>query len=278
MSFQITRTGKRSAASGQALSARWFERLSTAGTPLLRLFCFPYAGGSAQVFRMWQRNLPAQVELCLVHLPGRGRRMTETPFTRLQPLVQAVADAMVPEINSRFALYGHSMGALVSFELARELRRRNLSPPLHLFVSGRRAPSAPKTDPPIFHLPPRELIAEIKRLNGTPREFFEHAELQELFLPLLRADFEIVDTYAYAPEAPLAFPITVYGGEQDEQVPIESLTVWEEQTSTKFKLRMLPGDHFFIHNHEMEFIKAFSYDLKEILPEFSSLSGRMRLD
>ncbi|HEY2391542.1 MAG TPA: alpha/beta fold hydrolase [Candidatus Angelobacter sp.] len=267
MDFQITsRPGKRSDESEQSSSARWFERLTTAGTPLLRLFCFPYAGGNAQVFRKWQRDLPAQVEVCLVHLPGRDRRMSERPFTRLQPLVQAVADALVPEIDSQYVFYGHSMGALISFELARELRRRNLKLPVHLFVSGRRAPSVPETEPPIFHLPPREFIAEIKRLNGTPSEFFEHAELQELILPLLRADFEIVDTYEYASEAPLACPITVYGGEQDGRVPIESLTAWKKQTSTKYNLRMLSGGHFFIESHKIEFIKTFVDDLKAILP------------
>lgn len=179
--------------------------------------------------------------------------------------MQALADAIASEIEGRFALYGHSMGALISFELARELRRRNLRLPVHLFVSGRRAPSVPESEPPTFHLPHQEFIAEIKRLNGTPREFFEHPELQELFVPLLRADFEIVDTYEYAPEAPLSCPITVYGGEQDEHVPLERLTAWRAETSTECKLRRIPGDHFFIENHKMEFIKVFSHDLRASL-------------
>ena len=266
MSFPITNPNTKLAAPAHNSNARWFEPLAQARTPLLRLFCFPYAGGNTQMYREWQRHFPAQVEVCLVHLPGRGRRMGEPPFTRLQSLVRAVADAIVPEIEGRFAFYGHSMGALISFELARELRRRNLSLPVHLFVSGRRAPSVPESKPPIFHLPAQELIAEIKRLNGTPNEFFEDPELQELSLPLLRADFEIVDTYEYFPDEPLPCSITVYGGEQDEHVPFESLTAWEGQTSAKYLLRMLPGDHFFIDNHKKEFIRVFSYDLKEILP------------
>lgn len=266
MSYPIANLNTRRAAPANSSNAGWFEALATASSPLLRLFCFHYAGGNAQVFREWQRHLPPQVEVCLVHLPGRGRRMGEPPFTRLQPLVQTVADAIVPEIEGPFAFYGHSMGALISFELVRELRRRNLSLPVHLFVSGRRAPSVPETEPPAFHLPPQELIAKIKRLNGTPNEFFEDPELQELSLPLLRADFEIVDTYEYFPDAPLPCSITVYGGEQDEHVPVESLTAWEGQTSAKYQLRMLPGDHFFIDNHKKEFIRVFSYDLKETLP------------
>lgn len=265
MSYPITNPSTRVAPPADNSNGGWFERLATTGAPLLRLFCFPYAGGNAQVFREWQRYFAPQIEVCLVHLPGRGRRMGEPPFTRLQPLVQAVADVILPEIDGKFAFYGHSMGAMISFELARELRRRNLSLPVHLFVSGRRAPSVPEPEPPIFHLPLQEFIAEIKRLNGTPDEFFENLELQELFLPLLRADFEIVDTYEYLPDAPLPCSITVYGGEQDEHVPAESLTAWEGQTSAKYQLRMLPGDHFFTDNHKMEFIRVFSPDLQGIL-------------
>lgn len=263
MSYPITNPDTRVAAPAKNSNAGWFERLATASTPLLRLFCFPYAGGNAQAFREWQRHFPPQVEVSLVHLPGRGRRMGEPLITRLQPLVQAVADAILPEIEGQFAFYGHSMGAMISFELARELRRRKLSLPSHLFVSGRQAPAVPESEPPIFDLPVQEFVAAIKRLNGTPNEFFEHPELQELFLPLLRADFEIVDTYEYIPGPPLACPITVYGGGQDVHVSVESLAAWEKETSAEFNLRMLPGDHFFIDGHKTEFIRAFRNDLFE---------------
>jgi medium-chain acyl-[acyl-carrier-protein] hydrolase len=261
MSFQIVRPNGESVGPSQESNARWFERLATADTPVLQLYCFPYAGGSAQVFREWRQHLPPQIEVCLVHLPGRGRSMGEPLFRRLRPLVVAAADAMAPGLQGRFAFYGHSMGATISFELARELRRRKLDLPCHLFVSGRQAPTVPESEPPIFDLPHQEFLAAIKRLNGTPNEFFDHPELQELFMPLLRADFEMVDTYEYVPEPPLACPISVYGGEQDIRVHFESLVAWEKQTSAKFSVRMLPGDHFFIDGHKMEFIKAFRNDL-----------------
>src|SRR5215813_14442818 len=118
----------------------WFEHSSRSRKRELQLFCFHYAGGSAQMFRPWQRNLPPEVDLCLVTLPGRGKRMHEPLVTRLAPLVKSIADVIVPELRHPFALFGHSMGAVISFELARELRSRQSIGPVHLFVSGRGAP------------------------------------------------------------------------------------------------------------------------------------------
>jgi medium-chain acyl-[acyl-carrier-protein] hydrolase len=122
---------------------RWFEHLSSVKMPSLRLFCFPYAGGSADVYRNWQRWFPEEFDICLVHLPGRGTSLGERGFTRIIPLVKAIADRIDSETSAPYALYGHSMGALICFELARELFCRHGSGPQHLFVSGRNAPSGP---------------------------------------------------------------------------------------------------------------------------------------
>jgi medium-chain acyl-[acyl-carrier-protein] hydrolase len=245
--------------------SRWFQRLSPHSAPILRVFCFPYAGGSAQIFHEWQRHLPPEIDLCLVHLPGRGNRMTEPAFTQIKPLLETLANEIRPEVNGRFAFYGHSMGALISFELTRELRRRNLALPSHLFVSGRRAPSIPDPDPITFNLPQREFMAEVQKLNGTPKEFFDHPEMRELFLPLLRADFEIVETYQYIQEMPLSCPIAVYGGTEDGHVPVETLSAWQKETTAECKVKVLPGDHFFIRSHKTEFLAALHGDLMDAL-------------
>jgi medium-chain acyl-[acyl-carrier-protein] hydrolase len=229
-------------------NSRWFESLLTASAPRLRLFCFPYAGGNANVFREWQRHFGPGIDVCLVHLPGRARRLGERPHTRLQPLVKELADVIRKQLHGRFAFYGHSMGALISFELARELRRRNYPAPVHLFLSACRAPTVVRDVPPTFNLPVPQFVAEIQKLNGTPKEFFEYPELQKALLSLLRADFEITDTYEYVAEAPIACPITVYGGEQDELATLQSLAPWELQTSAEYKTRVFPGDHFSIQS------------------------------
>ena len=217
------------------------------------------------MFREWSRHLSPEIDVCLVHLPGRARRIGERPRTRLQPLVEEMADAIRPELRGRFAFYGHSMGALICFELARELRRRNCATPVRLFLSACRAPNVVRTVPPIFHLPVQEFMAEIRKLKGTPKEFFELPEIQKALLPLLRADMEITDTYEYLPESPLPCPLTVYGGEQDELAPVKSLVPWELQTTAECKTRLFSGDHFFIQSLKTEFVGILRQDLLQTL-------------
>jgi medium-chain acyl-[acyl-carrier-protein] hydrolase len=244
----------------------WFEPLSQTNKPALRLFCFPYAGGSADLYRGWQRWFPPQIEICLVHLPGRGKRLRERAFTAAIPLVNAIADRMDCETNIPYALYGHSMGALISFELARELLRRRGPAPEQLFVSGRNAPQWPRSESATFYLPHDEFISELRSLDGTPKEVLDNPELMELFIPLLRADFEIVETYKYRPGEKLSCPITVYGGFQDKHVPIASCQAWQEQTSAGCRVRMVNGGHFFIRNPGRDFMVAFSGDVLRAVP------------
>jgi medium-chain acyl-[acyl-carrier-protein] hydrolase len=241
--------------------ALWFEHLSRTKTPSLRVFCMPYAGGSADIYRRWQRWFPQQVDICLVHLPGRGQRVREEPFTRLMPLVKAIAAHIEGEIKVPYALYGHSMGALISFELGRELRGKHRNSPAHIFVSGCRAPQWPKTEPPTFNLPHDQFIEELKRLNGTPREVLDDPKVMEVFLNILRADFEMVDTYEHHPKGRLSCPITVYGGLQDDDVSLESCRAWQEQTSASCKVQMFEGDHFFIRDHQSGFGWALRNDI-----------------
>lgn len=242
------------------------EHLSPDSKPLLQLFCFPYAGGSADVYRGWQRCLPDQVDICLVHLPGRGDFIAEPSFTRLADLVDAVAGRLQEEVVAPYALYGHSMGALISFELSRELFRRHGTGPEHLFVSGCRAPQWPKSEPLIFNLPHDRFIAELERLNGTPREVLADPEFVELFINPLRADFELVETYDYHPAERLPCPITAYGALEDQDVPLESCRAWREQTSADYRMRILNGDHFFIRNPRSEFMTVFPNDIQSAIP------------
>ncbi|HYO62016.1 MAG TPA: alpha/beta fold hydrolase [Pyrinomonadaceae bacterium] len=213
----------------------------------VRLFCFPYAGGGAYVFREWPEGLSASAELCLINLPGRGARLKEAPFTQLAPLVETLAGVLAPYLDRPFAFFGHSMGALIGFETARELRRRGAPAPSHLFVSGRNAPHVPADTEPLHDLPEPQLIEKLRYLDGTPREVLEHAELMQLMLPILRADFAVCETYRYAAEPPLACPISAFGGLQDHDITRENLQAWAAQTAAAFTLRMLQGGHFFIH-------------------------------
>lgn len=226
---------------------QWFNISGRNPRARVRLFCFPYAGGGSTIYRGWQRSLPADIEVCAVNLPGRGGRIKEAPFTDLHELVSAIAEAIVPHLDLPAAFFGHSMGAMISFELARKLRETRGVRPEHLFVSGRRAPQLPDDEPITYNLPEPQLLEELRRLNGTPAEVLEHPELMQLMLPLLRADFSVVETYDFRPGAPLGCPLTVFGGLQDAEVSRRHLEAWGEQTTAAFSVRMLPGDHFFLN-------------------------------
>ena len=242
-------------------SSSWIDYLKPNPRANVRLFCFPYAGGGASIFRTWANDVPTGVEVCPVQLPGRESRLIEQPFTRLSSLVQALAQAISPYLDVPFAFFGHSMGALISFELARELRRQNRPGPFHLFVSGHRAPELPPRRRPIHQLADAAFKAELDGLLGTPKEVLQNAELMDLFLPLLRADFAVCETYHYSPETPLNCSISAFGGLQDKEVSYQDLEKWQDQTYRSFTLRKLPGNHFFVHSARELLLQGVFKDL-----------------
>jgi surfactin synthase thioesterase subunit len=246
----------------------WLTRLRARHLGRLQLVCFSYAGGSASTYRTWANDLPADVDICAVQLPGRENRLAERPFTRLRDLVEALADALEPNLRAPFTFFGHSMGALVAFELMRELRRRGGPQPVHLFVSACRAPQLPDPDPPIHLLPEPALLEELRRLDGTPGHVFENPELRSLVLPTLRADFSVCETYVHEPDEPLAISISAFGGAADNEVSHEQLEGWRAQTSASFALRIFPGKHFyFVGDARTTFLSALSQDLAGLLDE-----------
>jgi medium-chain acyl-[acyl-carrier-protein] hydrolase len=228
----------------------------------LRLFCFPYAGGAASVFRNWSDGLPTDIEVCPVQFPGRGTRLLEPPFSQLKLLVEALTEALHPLLDKPFALFGHSLGSLVSFELARQLRTNHQTRPVRLFVSAGFAPQIPHRSLPIHDLPEKAFSAELLRLNGTPEELLRHKELMEIVLPSLRADFALYENYRYLSEPPLNCPISTFGGLSDERVKQGDLEGWREQTSVSFSIRMFPGDHFFLNAAQPLLLRALSHELR----------------
>ena len=215
--------------------------------PVLRLFCFPYAGGGASVFHPWARVLPPRVELVAVQPPGREGRLAEAPFADVLALVEAMEPALAPYLDRPFACFGHSNGALMAFELTRRLRRLGRPLPVHLFVAGKPAPHCPIREPHIHALPEEQFVAELRALGGTPEEILQHREIMELITPLLRADFSLGETYRYSAQPPLEVPITAFGGLLDREVSQAEMEAWGEHTSAAFRLRMFPGDHFFLN-------------------------------
>lgn len=245
-----------------ATDKKWLSCPKPNSQAKLKLFCYPYAGGNAQTYRAWPFKLPETVEVHMVNLPGRGTRLREAPITRLTPLVDEIAEAIRPELDKPFVFFGHSMGALIAFELVHRLRKQNHVSPAHLIVSGRGAPHLPKTEPQTHDLPEKEFIDELRRLNGTPTEALEHPELMQLMLPILRADFAICETYVYEDRPLLDCPIAAFGGLDDSDLTREEIAGWREHTTGSFTMRMFPGNHFYLHTAQVPLLETIAVLLR----------------
>ena len=218
----------------------WFARPLARPDADVRLFCIPHAGSGAAQFHSWAAALPSSIELYAVRLPGRENRRAEPPFRDVVGAAAALGEAIAPLLDRPFAFFGHSMGALIAYELARSV------PPDWLFVSGRRAPHVPDREFPIHQLPEGAFVDAMTRRYGVSATSLLHdPELRALFVPVLRADFEAVERYQYRAAPPLDCPITAFGGLTDPRADPEGLHAWRGYTTGEFDMRLFPGDHFF---------------------------------
>ncbi len=212
-----------------------------------RLFCFPYAGTGASVFAGWQRLVPASVEVVGLHLPGHEERLREPAFRRLDPLLDALEEALRPLLDLPFAFYGHSMGGWVAFYLARRFRDAGLKQPAHLFVGASRAPQQPSRHPIIHALSRQQFIDHVRdRYGQIPAAILNDREMMDIVIGMLQADFAVFETAGYRTGAPLDLPISAYAGDADNAVNPAEMEGWGQQTRGEFTLEVLPGDHFFM--------------------------------
>lgn len=229
----------------------WIVPLVKAPAGALNLFCFAYAGGGSAAFRPWKTHLPAAISLYSIQLPGRENRFTELPLTDLKQMIAPIVHGLLPELATvPYAFFGHSMGAIIAFEVTRQLQRQQAPLPRHLLVSGKKAPQSANILPPIQHLPDQAFIQALNdRYGGIDPLILQHRELLDLLLPVLRGDITAIENYCYQPDIPLACPITAYGGRQDPQVTLADLEAWREQTQypSLFQAHLLEGGHFFIN-------------------------------
>jgi surfactin synthase thioesterase subunit len=213
----------------------------------IRLVCLPHAGGGTAVFHRWRRTLPKGIGLLPICLPGRESRIAEPPITRMRVLVPEIVDAIEPALDRPYVLLGHSMGAWIAFELARELRRRGRTAPRLLVAAGSPPPHEPRSRVPLHKLPDAEFVAVVGReFDGIPPAVRENEELLALVLPVMRADFELTETYEYVEEPPLGCDILALGGSEDPTVTASELNEWGRYTTGGFEARHVAGGHFFL--------------------------------
>ncbi|MDI4664963.1 alpha/beta fold hydrolase [Xanthobacter autotrophicus] len=221
----------------------------------LRLFCLPFAGGNASAYAPWQAAINPAIEVVPVQLPGHGARIREAPFETMDDMADGMADAMARRLDAPYAVFGHSMGALLAFETLRRLRARGAPAPVELFVSARRAPHLPPSRPPLHVLSDADLVAELRALNGTPDVVLGDRELLDLLLPVIRADLKAVETYRFRAAAPFDFPIHAFGGTRDS-IPEEDLRAWSRHSTSVFSLALYPGDHFYLNDHRIPLLRS----------------------
>jgi medium-chain acyl-[acyl-carrier-protein] hydrolase len=232
----------------------WFGRRAASSSSALRVLCLPYAGSGSNVFLRWQRSLPAGVEVCPIALPGRETRIAEPPFVAIDPLIDAMAAAIGDTLDRPYVLFGHSMGALLAFDLTRQLRRLGLAMPAHLVVSGRAAPQRPLDVTAWMSSDDSGLLAEMGQLARIPVELLEDRDAAALVLRVLRADIQVIASHAHRDEPPLDVPITAFAGQHDPLIhhPLEE---WGIHTRAAFATHLMPGGHFFLHEAQDQFLE-----------------------
>lgn len=259
--------GKRAAQAPRTAPVRatgnsWLAQVKPNATAGIRLFCVPFAGGDPSAFAGWPEGLPSSIEVCPVLLPGRWTRLREPLFTDIVPLVRALGESLLPLLDKPFALFGHSTGALICFELTRWLRTERHVQPTHLFACACGAPHLPGRTEPIHSLSEPEFVEKLRTFQGIPGGVLDEPELREIVLRILRADFHLTETYVCRDERPLACPITAFGGSHDPFVNRASLKAWREQTSGRFKSRIFPGSHMFLKAHARSVLNAIGNELR----------------
>jgi medium-chain acyl-[acyl-carrier-protein] hydrolase len=226
-----------------------------------RLVCFPFAGSGASTYRPWCGAFGSSVNVCAVQLPGREDRLADAPYVHVTPLVDALTDVLEPVLAAPYALFGHSMGALIAFELTRRLQRLGRPLPRRLFLSGHRSPDRQPSAAPIHALPDREFLDALRRFGGTPDVLLNDPEFVSLALPVLRADFTLCETYSFSPGPALDVPVTVLAATRDRHVPAGELEGWGRHSSRETRVRMFEGDHFFVQAARADVIRAVAGEL-----------------
>jgi medium-chain acyl-[acyl-carrier-protein] hydrolase len=233
--------------------------------PRARLICFPFAGGSAATYSQWQASLPRDIEVCAVELPGRGRRRGERCVTRMERLVDDLCSSLEPLLDAPYFLFGHSMGAVIAFSLARRVRALGLRGPDHLFASAHLPPHRSRREAEAEAMNDTDVVALLRRIGGTPPEILADPAVLELVVPIIRADLLLLDSYRHVPDAPLDCPITAFAGSKDEHATHRELQGWATHTTGPLAVEVVEGGHFFVNTRRDHVLRHVSRTIAHAL-------------
>jgi len=246
-------------------------RITAPRAPRRRLFCIPFAGGGVAAFRGWSNRVPEDIEVIGVQLPGRESRLREPAFDSIPDIVEAVRSAIVEASDLPYVLFGHSMGALVAFELAVALERSEHRGPEHLFVSARRPPDEPDPLPPVHTLEDEPFVDELQRRYGAiPDALRNEPELLALLLPTLRADIRAIEKYTPSTPRKVRCPVHVFGGLQDTHPLPSQLPGWQRVAEQGVRVRLFPGDHFYLTTQQAALVADIIATWADNLPALGS--------
>lgn len=242
-------------------SSKWFLVSRPKKEAEYRLFCFPYAGGSATVYNAWNDLLPDHVELVAIQPPGRANRWNEKLHTSVKEMVDDLISAIPAWLDRPYMIYGHSLGSAVAFETLHALEQRKLRLPLRFFAGARRAPHCPPRIPPIHDYPLEEFKSEVKKLNGTPDSILENPDIMEIFVPVLRTDLKAAYAYHRAPSSKINCEVSIFGGAGDDKVVQEDLIGWQEHFSTTMDMHIFDGGHFFLEDNKKMVVERICHSI-----------------
>lgn len=246
--------------------AKYYIRPREIKKSTARLIAFPYAGAGAVAYYPWASELPRDIELISLQYPGRGRLMDQKLCTNIHELVAEAYETVVTFSHEPFFFFGHSMGALVAFEVVRSLRRYGKTLPAALIVSGREPPQSPPSPKNHVHdLPDDLFLAGLMRYGGIPTEILQSPDMMAFLLPLIRADMTALETWQYKPEKPLSIPIVALGGSEDKTVEMERIQYWRNHTTSFFESIIMSGDHFYFQNQLSTVIDAIDKVIRRSL-------------
>lgn len=241
-------------------SSKWFPSSINFNEAKFLLFCLPFCGGGSSIYHSWKKELAPDVTVCPILLPGREARINEPIHQSLEGLVEELSSQIDPVLTVPYAIFGHSFGALVGFELIRHLQKRGKTPKL-FFASAHRPPQKPLYRAPLHPLSASDFEEKIKEYGGTPQAILSDPEVKKMYFKILRADFTLWENHQVEGMEPLNCPIVVFAGKQDQTVSTEDLHLWQAQSKDPIHIHLLNGGHFFLKESQAELIHLITTEI-----------------